>query len=308
MQFEIFGSSHLEEARALAQKAYGAACHQFPALPQNVFLPSLAPLCNGLGIAAVEKGKLMGFLAAEDPIFRMFGTMENGVFSPVHAHGLSPDAPEGLMQRLYQHCGALWQKAGALWHAVCLYENETAAARGLIRYGFGQRCADAVRTMLPLDIPPIPGIEYKEVPPGTEDLEEMHIGLWKHLLQSPCFLSGPDEAMHWWLSSLKTRPIRVFAAYMQGKPVAYMEARSDGENFITHIPGMLNICGAYCDPAFRGTGISPALLSFVLDKLQKEGITHLGVDYETMNPTAAGFWEKHFTPYTQSLVKHLDTL
>ena len=59
MQFEIFGSSHLEEAQVLAQKAYSAACHHFPALPQSSPLPSFAPLCNGLGIAAVEKGKLL---------------------------------------------------------------------------------------------------------------------------------------------------------------------------------------------------------------------------------------------------------
>ncbi len=69
---------------------------------------------------------------------------------------------------------------------------------------------------------------------------------------------------------------------------------------------MLNICGAYCLEKYRGQGLSRALLNHVLHTLHREGIAYLGVDYETMNPTAAGFWEKTFTPYTASLVRRID--
>lgn len=34
---------------------------------------------------------------------------------------------------------------------------------------------------------------------------------------------------------------------------------------------------------------------------------NLGVDYETMNPTAKIFWRKNFNPYTVSMVRRLDS-
>lgn len=59
---------------------------------------------------------------------------------------------------------------------------------------------------------------------------------------------------------------------------------------------------------WSGTGVSKLLLDCVLQTLQAEGVRCLGVDYETMNPTAAGFWEKHFAPYTASLVRRVDCI
>lgn len=30
------------------------------------------------------------------------------------------------------------------------------------------------------------------------------------------------------------------------------------------------------------------------------------MDCETFNPTALGFWSKHFTPYTRNVVRRID--
>lgn len=40
--------------------------------------------------------------------------------------------------------------------------------------------------------------------------------------------------------------------------------------------------------------------------LKAEGVTHLGVDCETMNPTALRFWTKSFLPYTYSFARRID--
>ena len=69
---------------------------------------------------------------------------------------------------------------------------------------------------------------------------------------------------------------------------------------------MLNICGAYCVPDLRGSGTIQSLLDFLLYTLQSEGITRLGVDFESFNPTALGFWTKHFDVYTHSVVRRID--
>lgn len=47
-----------------------------------------------------------------------------------------------------------------------------------------------------------------------------------------------------------------------------------------------------------------------MDDRQTEAVwsrlVQAAMDYETMNPTARGFWEKYFTPYTISLVRRID--
>ena len=69
---------------------------------------------------------------------------------------------------------------------------------------------------------------------------------------------------------------------------------------------MMNICGAYCMPEYRGTGIFNNLLAYLVTTLKSEGYTRLGVDFESFNPTARGFWLKHFTEYTNSVVRRID--
>ena len=85
-----------------------------------------------------------------------------------------------------------------------------------------------------------------------------------------------------------------------------MPKRYDAQNFITEYAGMKNICGAYFMEEYRGSGIPQGLLSFLCDTLKKEGVTHLGVDCETMNPTALRFWEKNFEVYTYSFARRID--
>ena len=69
---------------------------------------------------------------------------------------------------------------------------------------------------------------------------------------------------------------------------------------------MKNICGAYLRYEFRGTGIFTKLLGYTFDCLRESNIPLCGVDCESINPEAYGFWTKHFTPYTYSLVRRLD--
>ena len=100
--------------------------------------------------------------------------------------------------------------------------------------------------------------------------------------------------------------MRIFATKADGKVVGFISVDEEGENFITEYDKMKNICGAYFMEEYRGTGIAQGLLSFVRDTLKAEGVTHLGVDCETMNPTALRFWEKYFMPYTYSFARRID--
>lgn len=315
MDIVTFELCHTAEAVCLAEKQLNDECVAVSAL-QKASLPELNSLVNGLGVAAVENGRLVGYLCAYGPFKGMFGTWGTcfeeqfvGVFSPIHAHAVAADAPPKTWQRMYQAAAEKWVQAGAAHHAIALYEHDALAKAALFRYGFGQRCADAIRLVEPIGAAPVPGVTCCELPVGSAEMvRELRRGLDVHLCQSPCFMARTDEGRHAWLETVKHRDSRLFVAMAAGEVISFIEVTKAGENFLTERPEMRNICGAYCLPEWRGTGVSKLLLDYVLQTLQAEGMRYLGVDYETMNPTAAGFWEKYFATYTASLVRRVDCI
>lgn len=48
------------------------------------------------------------------------------------------------------------------------------------------------------------------------------------------------------------------------------------------------------------------LLDADVEMCIKEGKSYMGVDYETINPTALRFWTKYFAPYTYSFIRRMD--
>lgn len=312
MNIVDFQPCHAAEAALIAKKQLEKEC-AYVKMPQSC-IAELTGLVDAMGVAAIENGRMVGYLCAFGPFRGMFGTYGTpfaekfvGVFSPVEAHGVAEDAPPRTWQRMYQAAAEKWAKAGALYHAISLYEHDATAKAALFRYGFGQRCADAIRQVEPLHAEMITGVTCRELPAGSGDaVRALRECLDKHLCESPCFMVRTEEGRREWLDTVKHRQSRLFVAETEGRPIAFIEVNADGENFVTEHPDMLNICGAYCEPAWRGQGVSKALLDHILCKLQAEGVQYLGVDYETMNPTAVGFWEKYFVPYTASLVRRID--
>ena len=56
-------------------------------------------------------------------------------------------------------------------------------------------------------------------------------------------------------------------------------------------------------PEYRGKGVMQALVCLAKKETRAR---YLGVDLETMNPAAAGFWRKQFTFYTSGLTRRVD--
>lgn len=287
--------NHLEERNAV------------PCLPDSVHIPPLDALAaNGLGAAAVEDGKLLGFLCAYGPWKPVFYTKDVcGVFSPVHAHGVQVENRSRIWHRLYQAAAEKWVGAGAASHAITLYAHDTRAKEALYLYGFGARCMDLMRMAEPL------GISHRwqcrELPAREHELlSPLRRGLSGHLAQSPSFMKHPPEDVAAWIRKKLEDPPRVFVAETDGVIAAYIEVSKDGENYLSAASDTLNICGAYCLPEHRGSGAAQAVLAYILETLRAEGFARLGVDCETFNPTALGFWRKYFTEYTHSVVRRID--
>jgi len=298
----------MEEAKNLLFENLQEARERHPVIPMDVSFPLIEQLFkNGLGAAAYEDGKMLGFLSGFGPWGPVFCTKDTmGVYSPLHAHAVVKENRKNIYQKLYQAAAEKWARAGAASHTITLYDPDEDAKEAFFEYGFGKRCVDLIRTTEGINISS-ERTEFSELSKGEgSKIRDLRYALNAHLSKSPAFMKSDEKVIENWLDKREADPPRTFIAKMNGEICTYIEVQDEGENFIAAHPSVQNICGAYCLLKFRGQNIASALLDFVLETLKRENIPLIGVDCESINPTAIHFWKKHFAPYTQSLVRRID--
>lgn len=308
MNIVSFEKEHIDEAKAIALDNYQEERQFVKDLPEISELPDLNELAgNGLGVAAFEQGKMVGFLCCYKPWDNAFGTAAKGTFSPIYAHGAVAEKKEMIYRKLYQAAAEKWVAHGITYHAIAMYAHDEQALRTFFLYGFGVRCVDAIRDMSSINCHAMPDLQFRELPKEEiAQIREMRRQLSAHLGSSPCFMYSNEQEFKQWLIRAENRETDVYVAELDGEPVSFIEIADYGENFVTETEGMKNICGAFCMPEYRGGGVFANLLNYVVDRLRQQGITHLGVDFESYNPTGSGAWNKYFTPYTHSVVRRID--
>ena len=264
---------------------------------------------HGTGIAALEGATLVGYMSFIGPIGNFFGTSP-GCFSPLHGSAATGPQRRRLFSLLFQHASELMTTKGVKVFAITTYAHDHNAAMALSLNGFGIRNADAIReTATPLETASVLDITYREIPWSDAGcLLSLKNGLVEHLHRSPTYVAADAFTPESFALLCEERRSRFFVAQDCDTPIGYMEIIDDGESYFTSAPGMLNICGAFLHGGYRGRGIYGQLLRVVIDSLREEGVRYLGVDFETMNPTALHFWTKYFDPYTYSLARRLDDL
>ena len=281
-----------------------------PALPPVDTLPDLACFAHKdfYGSVAFEQEQMIGFLCFYPPVENAFGTTGvKGTFSPMHAHGAVKKDRGKIFSYLYQDTAEKLVKSGIRSHAVALYAHDSEAENSFFNNGFGLRCVDAIRPLIPITAVQAPACTFFEVEKEQKGiLTQLHNALLTHLSSSPCFMPFPLLSETEFLRTKERENARYFAAQIGKEVVAYIKIGEKGENFACDDRSMQNICGACCLPEYRGTGLYCGLLSYLSNVLIAEGYTRLGVDFESFNPTARGFWLKHFTPYTHSVVRRID--
>ena len=307
-EIKCFNKHHIETAKELAFMNYDSERAVAAALPQVNALPDIGCFAdNGLGVTLFDNGEMLGFLCCHEPWDNAFDSAARGTFTPIHAHGAVFENREMIYKRLYQAAAEKWVNAGITYHAVALYAHDSRGKNAFFTNGFGLRCVDAVRWLENFENQPFSGVNYTEIAKKDEILiRKMRMLHVEHLGNSPCFMrSNPDETKSW-LERAETRDSRVFTAMLKDEPIAYIEITSGGETFVSEVRDMMNICGAFCMAEYRGTGVTQGLLNHIIATLKAEGFVRLGVDFESFNPTANGFWMKYFTAYTNSVVRRID--
>ena len=303
-----FSKAHIEDAEKIALMNYNEERAVVTELPQVISLPDLLPFVdNGLGVAAFEQERMIGFLCCYDPWERAFDSTAKGTYSPIHAHGAIKENRGTIYKRLYQAAAEKWIKNKISYHAIGLYAHDKEAISSLFSYGFGLRCIDAIRPMETFQYPQCEGIHFQEIMKSeVSQIRSMRQRLSEHLGCSPCFMYSSPQDFQNWLARAETRNSRVFIAKDRERPIAFVEITESGENFATEVSSMQNICGAFCLPELRGKGIMQGLINYTISILKAEGYKSMGVDFESFNPTAYGFWAKYFTAYTSSVVRRID--
>ena len=303
-----FDRSHIERAKELAKMNYNEERVAVAILPQIDTLPDLGQFAdNGLGVSLFDGDNMLGFLCCLSPWNNAYNSMAKGTFTPIHAHGAIFENRERIYTNLYQAAAERWVSHGIAYHAIGLYAHNSQALKAFFNLGFGLRCVDAVRPLSNYEFMPCKGVTFYELAKkDVVKVRKMRKLLGAHLGESPCFMRRSPEHMQSWLARAEDRDSRLFAAGGDDEAIAFIEVTDSGENFATKTAGMKSIQGAFCMPEFRGTGVFDNLLNHVIMRLKNEGYLSLGVDFESFNPNASGFWLKHFSAYTNSVTRRID--
>jgi GNAT superfamily N-acetyltransferase len=312
MIFEKLNEKHIEDAVKLAQTQYNMEQKHIEALYEKDYKDVLTNLLSELfrsnyGLAAIEKGKLIGYLGFWGGIEGFFGNVK-GAFSPLFGNAYSGTDRERLASLLFQHASEQMVKNEIFCYAICSYAHDPEVMKALCLSGFGVRCSDAIRcTDKPLDIKINTDYNYEEIHYSEAGcLLSLANGLVRHLGSSPTYFPADDFTEESFLKRCVRKQSRIFTVKDKKEIIGYLEFTKCGETFISEEKDMLNICGAYLKEEYRGRNILQSLLAFATEALKKEDIKRLGVDCETLNPTALRFWGKYFDNYTYSFVRRID--
>ncbi len=320
IKIKKINENYIRGAAELVLAAYREEREMIPYLPLEndyleMFKESIRDLfSNGSGIVAVNRGKVVGFLAGFE-IKEFFGNCK-GIYCPVYGHGAIVSNRERVYQEMYKYAAELWIQKGHTNHGITLFTHLENVVDTWFWLGFGLRCVDAIREVAPIESTItacnkntssdicIKKTDKSDIYSLTE-IQRVHHMYYRN---SPIFMPEQDEDpiqhLTEWLSKDNHH---LWAAYQDGKPIGYMRIQADGgEAFVAEHPNVMNITGAYVDNNFRGLNIGTSLLGAIQEWLIDNNIKLCGVDFESLNISGSGFWNKHFTPYTYSVVRRID--
>lgn len=312
MKFRKPEQKYVEEAVELAMIEYENECAANKQLLvknyRNTYKELISFIFKGkYGLVAVENEKLVGYLTFWGGFEGHFGNVK-GSFSPLFGSAFGGKDRQKTASLLFENLSKIMIKDGIFSFAICKYAHDKEIAEVFILNGFGIRCSDAIRELSKIDELKInSGCRYEEISYEKAGiLLNLKNGLVKHMNGSPVYFPNQEFTAEKFAELCEKRKSRFFIAYADDTPIGYIEVDVDGETFISEDSEVINICGTYVDSKFRNSPVAKELLTYTMKKLEDEGVKYLGVDCETLNPTALRFWVKHFESYTYSFVRRID--
>ena len=311
LNYKIMTHDHIHDALNLVLEAYEEEKSIFKYLPnqedhRDIIVKYLEYLIEkGMGMVAFHEGELVGFILGYK-LNSLWGH-DQGFYSPLLGHGGIKNHRKKIYQGLYTQISRQLVKEKITSHAITLYPQDETLLETFFWLGFGNRCVDAmakVETQINKDH----GFIIKKIGlDQIDDLRELQDRLHVYFEEAPLFMPVDEEdPIAYFRDWLSKDNRHVWLAYKDEKPVAFMKIQSEGENYITSHPSVMNITGAYVLEAFRGQGLSGLLIHEIQAWLLDKHYKILSVDYESFNLNGASLWQKYFTPYTYTLTRRID--
>lgn len=312
MIFDKLDLKYVDEASKLAHEEYEVAKNVHGALYNKDYTPDFKEMLtnmfkSGHGLVALEDDKVVGYIAYYGPINNMFGYVK-GAFSPIHGNAFGGKKRQKTASMLFEKTSEALLDQEILQYGLSIYSNDLEILEAFSLNGFGYRCADGVLDLSkPLDLDENTSMVYEELSSvQAVDILPLKNDLAKHMGSSPTYFPILEESIEDFEESCKERESRFFTAKCHNKIIGYLEITKEGETFLSEEIDYRHLCGAYLLPEYRGMNVLQSLLKIATETLEAEGIQKLGVDCETLNPSAFNFWRKYFDIYTYSLVRRLD--
>lgn len=312
MEFRKLESKYVDEAVELAIEEYKNECANNQQLLVKDYRDKLRMLLIDIfnskyGLVAIEDEKLVGYLVFLGGFNGQFGNVK-GSFSPLFGSAFAGKSRKKTASMLFENVSKLMIKDRIFSFAICKYAHDKEIAEALIFSGFGIRCSDAIKNLAYVDeVKMDSGFRYEEISyQKASILLELINGLSDHMGTSPIYMPIAHLTADEFAAKCARMKNRFFVAYAGNRPVGYIEICKEAETFISEDSEVLNICGTYVEKQCRNSSVAKELLMYTMKILADEGVKYLGVDCETLNPTALRFWKKNFECYTYSFVRRVD--
>lgn len=310
MEIKNLEEEYMQEACQLAINEYIVACSKNNQLIHSNFEKEIRQLIcflfhKGRGKVAVEDGRLVGYLTFMGPWEGHFGKVK-GVYSPLGGSAFKGGDRGQLASRLFEIVSGEMVKEEIFSYAITTYSTDEEIGASFVMNGFGIRCSDAMMNLSMRDRSILLDDEliFKEAQPEDYDaIGALRKGLVKHLSQAPTFFPTNIEMFN----HLPLEKNKEYFVVKDGERViGYLLISEEGETYIGGRDEIAHINGLYVLPEYRQKGIAQQLLEYGIRYVEESGRKYLGVDYETLNPTAQRFWTKYFKSYTYSYVRRID--
>ncbi|HSI99167.1 MAG TPA: GNAT family N-acetyltransferase [Patescibacteria group bacterium] len=302
-----FGRVHVADAARMFVDSLSALCRRVPALPPDLAdVAAVSRRLEGMtGFAAIEEGRLAGYLTGWAPIERFRGAARVGAYVPEWAHASRGPNRRDVDTALYRAAAAGWSAAGSDTHAITLLAGDD-ALETWFWLGFGMGTVDAVRPMTPLERAVPDGVVVRPATPDDAGvLATLDVEHQRHYRESPIFMAAREPEDPGSFAAFVQRPgATIWLAEIGDEVVGFLRCgREFNASAVVESDAAIFISAAYVRPVARGRGVATAMLDAALRQYAAEGFTTCAVDFEAFNPEATAFWLRFFTPVCFSLMR-----
>jgi ribosomal protein S18 acetylase RimI-like enzyme len=257
------------------------------------------------GWAAFQNEAMIGYMIGI-AIGPLFGK-DPGLVIPAHGWSVGGNRRSDTLRALLEQVLGDAIGQGHTSMAWTIMAHDRVAVKVARDWGMGNRCADALVSVMNVSPEPSSWRIEQLSSLNLECIASLHQAHNRYYRQAPLWMPNPDEDPLQDLQDWMTGDDRtLYAAFDATTAIGYLRTQPHAESYVSHHPLLRNITAAYVDPAYRQKGVAGALLNHALVDLRTRGIRWCGVDYETINPAGARFWERHLDPYTVSLTRRID--